>query len=301
MIKKILIIDDTEIFLESARIILKNDYDLTVKKVEDNFEKFLVDINEDLVIIGSDKELPLAIPNFKKIFLSLKGKAVIFIFPEKSKEYIPYVPLRNIHFLTRKAKSLLSLPNIIDEIIEESAISKKISNLNDVGPGNKEFLVNMMPFIKIPSKSQFLNFTMTTLPLFFKKELGMREGDIARLIHYNSAMKDLDFLMYDCGFERNEGIFEYLKIRKQKEKNVCGTLFINDIDLITPLENEEIGYLIDKLRYKEVSEKIGKEVELRIVASSQYNLDYLWKNKIINEEIYYSFSAAQFSLYSLYE
>lgn len=301
MKQRILIIDAAAVYRESLRIVLKDNYSVSVNPLEGDIEKLIDDNQAEIVIIGSDKSFDKAITDFRNISNILKHKSLILIFPEKYETLLPYVSLNRMRFLPRKAESVLAVADVVSALVEETAISKSFPAVAENKKMDDEIWIDMFPFIRTFNKEYFLESAKTTLPLFFRAENGMRGEDVAKMIHHYSPMDRFPFAKLSGYDADDKGIYPYIKDGLFEKDCICGTLFIENIDALSRKLKQDIVTLINGVNNSKLFGKEIRNINVRIIASAFCGLKKLLEKKNISEELYYRFSAGDFYLCPLRE
>jgi len=298
MKKKVLIIDDSLIYRESLRIVLKDDYEVTECAAEKGIGEILSGSDAELIIFGTDKPLKEFFSALGNIPEKLDDKALITISPENDRAISYFLPFGKVICLARKADSVLSIPDVAESLFNDLKEKRSIA----MAPGNagSGLFINMNPFIGMPANKKLSLLMKTGIPVFFKCARGMRGADVARMIHDGSSMRSFGFLKIN-GIDEDNGIFSRIVNSLRQDDFICGTLYIENFDALSTESKEQILSLLDGMENLKVDEKEVTDIRLRIIASSRFSLKELLNEKKINDELFYRLSVAEFSLHSLCE
>lgn len=140
--------------------------------------------------------------------------------------------------------------------------------------------------------------TRTTVVL--TGETGSGKGVLARLLHALSNRADGPFIAFHCGaipdtllesefFGHEKGAFTGAVRRKLGKFQIAdgGTLFLDEIGTITPAAQIKMLQVLQDRTFTRVGGEETIEVDIRLVAATNMNLEKLTKEGLFREDLYF--------------
>lgn len=217
----------------------------------------------------------------------------------------------------------ITKPFDLDEIvlIVKRAIEKKKILEELIFHREKEYLsVEKDTFIgesnKIKELKKLLNILSNTddVTILIRGESGTGKNLFARLIHNNSKRKENPFIEVNCasipeklfeselfGFEK--GSFTDAKQSKKGLVELAdkGTLFLDEIAEIPFDSQAKLLTFIESKRYRRVGSTKEFEIDVRIIASTNRDLEDLVRKKKFREDLYYRLNVIDITIPPLRE
>ncbi len=134
-------------------------------------------------------------------------------------------------------------------------------------------------------------------------ETGVGKGVVARLIHHWSRRRDQPFVAVHCGaipdtlleselFGHEKGSFTGAHRRKKGEFELAhgGTLFLDEIGTITPAAQIKLLDVLQDQRFHRVGGEKDIEVDVRIIAASNRDLQAMQEEGSFRADLFYRLS-----------
>ncbi|NIN35068.1 MAG: AAA domain-containing protein [Candidatus Aminicenantes bacterium] len=162
-------------------------------------------------------------------------------------------------------------------------------------------------------RKQIVKYAMVDDPVLLTGETGTGKTHIAALIHRYSGRKGKfkvidtpgipDNLFESEMFGHAKGAFTDARVDKNGlvEEAAGGTLFIDEITEISPASQAKLLRFIETGKYTRLGEAVEREVDVRIVAATNKNLQKAIKNKEFRQDLYYRLNVFQIELPPLRE
>jgi len=114
-------------------------------------------------------------------------------------------------------------------------------------------------------------------------EKGTGKSFVAKKIHLYALKNDDGFFEINCKSLSVEKNLEVLNLVKKTVEGSRVTLFLNCVDRITPLLQQEVLKFLKEIR--------GSNFKLKIISSAETNLENKVKNNSFSEELFYSINS----------
>ena len=253
---------------------------------EDNLRKFLSSLPPDIPIIAAVQNL-----DAKEICSLLELGVTDFITPP----FIAANVLPRVWHLLRLDESCCS-----DLTSLEEKLALKRSGLLGKSPS----------FLEEVRKIRLL--ARCDVTVMIRGETGTGKELVARAIHYLSPRCDRPFVPIDCGaippglaeselFGHERGAFTgaVAKHRGLVSAAERGTLFLDEVDALSPSVQAKLLRLLQELEYRPVGSHETRKADIRLIAATNRDLQTLVRNGEFREDLYYRLNVAQVRLPAL--
>jgi DNA-binding NtrC family response regulator len=314
--RKILIIDDNDIFCESVRDILSDESTevITANTGKEGL-KICTEIKIDVVIL--DQKLP----DTEGVFLCpsiLKQNdqtKIIFVTAYPSFSNAVEAIKVGAHDYLSKPFEMAELELTVKQAFRTQELEKteQIQNYHDNKESEEIDLISGQGVFDEIHKIIDLA-AVSVAPILITGETGTGKNVVARTIHYKSNLPKKLFLTANCaafpenlieaelfGYEKgaftgaissHKGIFELAD---------GGTLVLDEIDSMPiHLQSKLLGVLEEK-RIRRVGSESFKLINVRIIAASNSDLEEAVKNKTFRDDLYYRLSVIRIHIPPLRE
>jgi len=300
-VRNVLIVDDEVGARESLRMILKNDYGVSLAK---NAEEAFLQIREhspDIILL--DIILPDldGLKVLEKIKQSEPDVIVIMITATKTvKTAVEAMKLGAYDYVT-KPFDIDELRLIISRALSTQALEKEVKYLR--GEVDKNFAFgNMIGKSKgmediFKMVKQIADSRSTALIM---GESGTGKELISRAIHYHSNRKNRPFVTINCAaipetlieselFGHEKGAFTNAIERKLGRFEVAheGTLFLDEIGELSLTTQAKILRFLEEKEFNRVGGSKTIKVDVRLIAATNKDLTQLLKKGSFREDLFY--------------
>lgn len=301
--KKVLIVDDEELIRETLQRILKKEgyyIDVAVNGSEaiqkfndNNFDLVLLDINlpdiDGLEVLKSLKEITSDI-----LVIMITGYASV----ENAVKAMKYGAYDYVEKPLKKSTIKL----IVKLALETQVLKKEVKFLQETGSIESEqinFIGESKPILNIKKQiAQIAN--LESANVLITGESGTGKELIARSIHNASDRKDNPFVSINCAaiphnlleselFGYEKGAFTNAFNRKIGciEEANFGTLFLDEIgDMPFEMQGKLLHFIENKI-FRRVGGTKTIEVDVRIIAATNQNLEQLIEQGKFREDLFY--------------
>ena len=301
--KKVLIVDDEELIRETLQRILKKEgyyIDVAVngneaiqKFNDNNFDLVLLDINlpdiDGLEVLKSLKEVTSDI-----LVIMITGYASV----ENAVKAMKYGAYDYVEKPLKKSTIKL----IVKLALETQVLKKEVKFLQETGSIESEqinFIGESKPILNIKKQiTQIAN--LESANVLITGESGTGKELIARSIHNASDRKDNPFVSINCAaiphnlleselFGYEKGAFTNAFNRKIGciEEANFGTLFLDEIgDMPFEMQGKLLHFIENKI-FRRVGGTKTIEVDVRIIAATNQNLEQLIEQGKFREDLFY--------------
>ncbi|MEW5806027.1 MAG: sigma-54 dependent transcriptional regulator [Acidobacteriota bacterium] len=312
---KILIVEDEKSMRDMLFLLLKKEYEVDVAPTGEEAKKLLTEKLYDLIL--TDISLPGisgievlraskdALPETSVIMITAYASTESAIEALKlgASDYI--VKPFNVDEIKIIIKNELDKRRLAKENVYLKEQLKKKSDLGEiVGRSPK-----MMEILSLIYKIADTNTTIT-----ISGESGTGKEAIARTIHYNSSRKDSPFVSINCGalpegileselFGHMKGAFTGATMTKRGLFEVAngGTLFLDEIgETSLGMQVKLLRVLQDK-KIRRVGGTEEIDVDVRIIAATNQNLERLVQERRFREDLYYRINVIEIKMPPLRE
>ncbi|MGB3241543.1 MAG: sigma-54 dependent transcriptional regulator [Candidatus Omnitrophota bacterium] len=305
--------------METKEIVLVVDDDESICSMLNKLVSNIVD--EEIVCVGSgekakevikENRLMLAILDYKlpdstgiellKLIKSIDAEVPVVIITgfgtiesgieaikEGAYDYIlkPFHP-EKIHALVRGLTNLRVLREENIALREELGVKYTMGQL--IGKSDKiRKIYDLLP-----------DLMQTDSTVLVQGESGTGKELFAKAIHYNSPRKDKPFIIADCTalteslleselFGHEKGAFTgaiKTKIGRFEQAN-GGTIFLDEIGDISPMAQLKLLRVLQEKKFERVGGEETIEVDVRVIAATNKNLEKLMEEGKFREDLYY--------------
>ncbi|MGB3081483.1 MAG: sigma-54 dependent transcriptional regulator [Candidatus Omnitrophota bacterium] len=305
--------------METKEIVLVVDDDESICSMLNKLVSNIVD--EEIVCVGSgekakevikENRLMLAILDYKlpdstgiellKLIKSIDAEVPVVIITgfgtiesgieaikEGAYDYIlkPFHP-EKIHALVRGLTNLRVLREENIALREELGVKYTMGQL--IGKSDKiRKIYDLLP-----------DLMQTDSTVLVQGESGTGKELFAKAIHYNSPRKDKPFIIADCTalteslleselFGHEKGAFTGAIKRKigRFEQANGGTIFLDEIGDISPMAQLKLLRVLQEKKFERVGGEETIEVDVRVIAATNKNLEKLMEEGKFREDLYY--------------
>lgn len=315
---RILVVEDDDMMQSMIKDTLTNDgYDVVV--APDGFEGWNQFQSADFQLVLSDLKLPRidGINLLKRIKNTQKGQGILVILMtaygtietavESMKlgayDYItkPFLS-EELLLLVQKAMELQALKD--ENILLHRELDQRFSLANLIGKSKSmQEIYNLIEIIA-PSAATVL----------IQGESGTGKELVAEAIHHLSPRKKMPFIKVSCAslsetileselFGHEKGAFTDAVTKKTGRFELAhqGTLFLDDIDDISPTVQVKLLRVLQEKEFERVGGTDTIKVDVRIIAASKLDLREKVHSGTFREDLYYRFNVVPILLPPLRE
>lgn len=314
MSKTILVVDDEKIIRESLSYVLQEE-GYSVKEAENGSDAYNLLLKEGFDLVITDLEMPgmKGIELLEKISdLNVQTSVIIIT---------AYGSLTTaITALRKGASDYILKPIEFDEIIIKI---KRLFEIKDILLENKVLrneINRQYDFENFVGKSASMKSVFeviktvadTDSTVLITGSSGTGKELVARALHYNSRRKDKPFIAFNCGaiaenlieselFGHKKGSFTGATVDKDGFIKAAekGTLFLDEISEMPLNLQVKLLRVIQEREFNPVGQAIPIKVDVRIVASSNRNLQEEIKRGRFREDLYYRLNVVEIELPAL--
>ncbi|MDF2677621.1 MAG: two component system response regulator, sigma54-specific [Bacillota bacterium] len=304
MKKRILIVDDEEIIRLSLQEWLKDQgYQVeTACNSKEAFEK-IKGLRPQIIFLDirlkSENGLDI-LPEIKK--LDLDNEVVMMTAYGDTESTVKSIKLGAYDYIN-KPFDLQEIDLIINRIINNLELQKKVDIFEKVEKENQfnvEHFIGEHPLMKDVFKKIEILSKNDEVTVLIRGDTGTGKEITASAIHKNSIRKDATMLKINCGsiphqlieselfgFEKNA--FTGANERKKGLMEIAdgGTVFLDEVgEMPMELQTKLLRFLEER-KFKRVGGLEDIEVDIRIIAATNKNLEEAIKNKEFREDLYY--------------
>ncbi len=313
--KTILVVEDEKSMRDMLSLLLRREYDVECVSTGEEARKAVSENLYDLILTD------ITLPGISGIEVLRTSKEVS---PETSVIMITaYASTESaIEALKLGAADYIVKPFNVDEIkiiikneLEKKKLARENLYLKDQLKEKEEFgeIVGKSPkMIEILSLIYKIADTNTTITI--SGESGTGKEVIARTIHYNSARKESRFVSVNCGalpegileselFGHMKGSFTGATATKRGLFEVAngGTIFLDEIGETSPGMQVKLLRVLQDKKIRRVGGTEEIEVDVRIIAATNQNLEKLVQTKKFREDLYYRINVIEIKMPPLRE
>lgn len=303
--KNILIIDDNDIFCESVRDILNNEFTevLTANTGKDGL-KICKETKIDVVIL--DQKLPdtEGVSLCPSILQQNDQTKIIFVTAYPSFSNAVEAIKVGAHDYLSKPFEMAELELTVKQAFRTQELEKteQIQNYHDNKESEEIDLISGQGVFDDIRKMIDLA-SASDAPILITGDTGTGKNIVARAIHYKSNLPKKLFLTTNCAafpeslieaelFGSEKGAFTGATSLRRGIFELAdgGTLVLDEIgSMPIHLQSKLLGVLEEK-RIRRVGGEIFKPINVRIIAISNIDLEEAIKDKIFRDDLYYRLS-----------
>lgn len=203
---------------------------------------------------------------------------------------------------------------IIGRVIKNLKLQKKIYLLEKERKSQGEYMLGEAPSMReVLTKIDILS-SNDGVTVLIRGETGTGKELVASAIHENSARKDAPMLKINCGampqqlieselfgFEKNA--FTGATTRKKGLMEIAdgGTVFLDEIGEISLNVQTKLLRFLEERKFKRVGGLEDIEVDIRVIAATNKNLEEAMRKKEFREDLYYRLNVVPIQLPPLRE
>jgi len=199
-----------------------------------------------------------------------------------------------------KPFDLQEIDIIIKRIIKNIELQKKIYILEKEKQSNIDNIIGEHPLMKDNFNKIKILSKNDNVTVLIRGETGTGKELVASAIHSNSSRKDATMLKINCGsipqqlieselfgFEKNA--FTGANNRKKGLLEIAdgGTVFLDEIGELPMELQPKLLRFLEERKFKRVGGLADIEVDIRIIAATNKDLEEAIKNKEFREDLYY--------------
>ena len=314
--RKILIIDDNDIFCESVRDILSDEStEVITANTGKNGLKICTDIKIDVVIL--DQKLPdtEGVALCPSILKQNDQTKIIFVTAYPSFSNAVEAIKVGAHDYLSKPFEMAELELTVRQAFRTQELEKteQIQNYHDNKESEEIDLISGQGVFDEIRKMIDLA-AASDAPVLITGETGTGKNVVARAIHYKSNLPKKLFLTTNCAafpeslieaelFGSEKGAFTGATSLRRGIFELAdgGTLVLDEIgSMPIHLQSKLLGVLEEK-RIRRVGGELFKPINVRIIAISNSDLEGAIKNKLFRDDLYYRLSVIRIHIPPLRE
>lgn len=315
---KILLVDDEEIILQQMRLAFEADYEvLTCSTEADALTTFK---REKPPVVTLDLSLrpnnPADLGGLRLVeqFLALEPTTRVIVITANNDEtnalravrsgafdyYTKPIRLEDLKIMIQRAARIQDLQNKIQQSRPDTA-----PNFQGM-IGKSKHMQDVFRFVERVASSD--------ISILISGESGTGKEVVAHAIHQQSQRKENPFVVVNCGaipenlleselFGHEKGAFTGAHIQKRGKFELAngGTLFLDEIgELVPSLQVKLLRFLQDR-KIERVGGSAPIELDVRIIAATNRDLEKDVGNRIFREDLYYRLKVVPLELPPLRE
>jgi len=188
---------------------------------------------------------------------------------------------------------------ILKNAIQKTALEKKVKRLNAQMEHSLEWMLGKSPAIKIVIK-QINQVAWTDFSVILQGETGSGKSIIARAIHNHSRRASEPFITVDLGaipetlveselFGHERGAFTGAEKKKAGLFEIAnrGTIFIDDLENITPYVQSKLLRVVEEKRFFPLGSTRPVDIDVRIIAATNKDIKALVREKKFREDLFF--------------
>ena len=306
----ILIVDDEVDFREVlAEIITRSGY--VVHTAADGFEAINLVQELDFEVALVDFLMPKM--NGLELMKELKqidqDIAVIFVTGQGSIESAVNAMKEGAYDYITKPIKFEELENLLKRLLENRRLVSENRQLKKVLRQKYSFqniIANSAAMMEVVKKIEFAS--QNQLPVLIHGETGTGKELVAKTIHFNSERDAKTFMPQDSGALSDDLLFdEWIGREVSKDKTSYakkgifrlaskGTVFLKEISLLSKNAQEMLFQILQSNKVVPKNSDILYSIDIRIIASSQTDLNDLVKKGIFDQDLYRLLNTIQIDL-----
>ena len=308
----VLLVDDEPTILKTMNICFEDMGFKTAQYV--NPEEALNSINQshfDLAFVDLKMKPIDGIEVLEAIKKHSPQTTVVIITAHGSVESAVEAIKKGAHHYLQKPFNLLELQLLAQKVLEYHKLKKELEELKSQSAAGNIITQNiqMQNMIDLAKKV-----AETDLSVLIEGESGTGKELFAQLIYKNSTRFDKPFIKINCAalpenlleselFGHVKGAFTgAVKDRKGRfELADTGTIFLDEIAELSPQLQAKLLRVLQQQEYERIGESVTREVDVRIIAATNQNLEDAIANKSFREDLFYRLNSVRIKLIPLRE
>lgn len=218
---------------------------------------------------------------------------------------------KGAHHYIQKPFNLLELQILAQKVLEYHKLKKEVEELKSKSSGGNIISQNtqMHNMIELAEKV-----AETDLSVLIEGESGTGKELFAQLIYNKSSRSEKPFVKINCAalpenlleselFGHVKGAFTgAIKDRKGRfELADKGTIFLDEIAELSPQLQAKLLRVLQQQEFERIGESITHQVDVRILAATNQNLEEAISNKTFREDLFYRLNSVRIKLTPLRE
>lgn len=143
-------------------------------------------------------------------------------------------------------------------------------------------------------------------------QAGVGKDFVARLLHEQSARKDMPFMAVNCGSMHPErfdielfGCLEGVQGEPERigllERSNGGTIFLDEVGDMPYETQGKIVRILQEQRFERIGSTVPIDLDIRVIASTSYDLDDLIKQNRFRQDLLYRLNVVSIDVPSLHD
>lgn len=307
----VLVVDDDQHILRTLEILLKNDgYDVLTAATGESAVQALAKNNIDIALVdlqlpgisGSEvlRRIRSEHTNTEAIIITAYGsiESAVEAMKEGAFDYLtkPFSPDQVRHRL----KQLDRIRQLRNEV---AGLRRRLGEL----PFNGRLVSQNTDMLHVLNIAREVASSATTV--LINGETGTGKTLLARLIHEASERRDKPFITLDCTcfqeslleselFGHKKGAFTGAVSDKAGRAELAdgGTLFLDEIGEVPMHVQGKLMRLVDEKAYERVGDPTTRDLDVRIIAATNRDLQDLVREKAFREDLFFRLSVVDLGL-----
>ncbi|MBB6218589.1 two-component system response regulator AtoC [Anaerosolibacter carboniphilus] len=315
MKKRILIIDDEKVLCMSLKEGLKDfGYDVDTACTGTEGIKKLLDFKPQIIFLDMRLSEENGLEVIKKV-KAIDKEVEVIMMTAYGDTKTAVTAIKNGAFdYIHKPFDLEEIQFLISKALKNFEMQKKIYLLEKEKQENRPFMISNHPKMReIQDKVEILS-QNDKVTVLIRGETGTGKELVASAIHNHSVRKDASMLKINCGaipqhlveselfgFEKNAFTGAGARKKGLFELADGGTVFLDEVGEL-PLEMQaKLLRFLEEQKFKRIGGLVDIEVDIRIIAATNKDLEKAVQQKEFREDLYYRLNVVPIHLPPLRE
>ncbi len=314
--RRLLIIDDDGLFRHSAREYLSG-LPVSVHLAESGKQALALCSAMKMDIVLLDQKLPdiHGTDLYKKILATYDKAKIIFVTAYPDLKNAVNALKDGIHdYITKPFEPLelsMTIARIIETLnLEQTAMVQEYTRSKET---SEAFLVGESPVVN-QLRNLIDRAARSLSPVFITGETGTGKNRLAKAIHYTGPNAAKPFLTVNCAalpenlieaelFGVEKGAFTGADKTKKGlfELAEGGTLLLDEVGEMPPALQSKLLGVLDERKYRKVGGETFLDVDVRVIAATNVDVDKALKEKTLRKDLFYRLSIIPVHIPSLRE